>query len=336
MVLSFSVNLKHIKTKVLKKSRFKSTEFILKTNFKKYLYTNWGLFFIFLHKRKASLGSVWAPLFPKTCVTLSSPRLCPTPSVLAWVWLLLLILLGCTLFFKRFRLEFLAEAVSVGNVPLLSCSTSSFLPGKCPLKPRHLWCHQLNAPPPQTQTPLVSSTLPQKGKVWCCCIDSPSSEKLGQEGDVTAQRDTWEMRVSLISQEEVSLKNNPELCPNGWKFDKTHFPVDIWGGKVCPSRIRHTSVVPLSQGLEFLELFPAPAHVSTPSLGLLGQRKVKYCEDASVQKKLKLKSYEAKSPNSWSCWLSSTFLKRILLFVRASQALVKELMRWPSSEKGGK
>lgn len=42
-----------------------------------------------------------------------------------------------------------------------------------------------------------------------------SSEPRGKEGHVTAQQDARETRAFFIAQEEGSLKNNPELRPNG-------------------------------------------------------------------------------------------------------------------------
>lgn len=63
----------------------------------------------------------------------------------------------------------------------------------------------------------------------------------------------------LIAQEKVSLKNNPELGPNGRKLDTGHLPVSIRKKPVSKQNPTHASAVSSGPGLEFLELFPVPA-----------------------------------------------------------------------------
>lgn len=98
------------------------------------------------------------------------------------------------------------------------------------------------------------------------------------------------MRMFLSAQEEVSLKNNPELCPSGWKLDTSHLPVSIWKNPVSRQNQIHTSAASFSQDLEFLGLFPAPARGHTPFLGLWSKTKAKHSNDVTAREELKLRT----------------------------------------------
>ena len=104
----------------------------------------------------------------------------------------------------------------------------------------------------------------------------------------------------------LSLKNNPELCPERCELAASHLPVSIWKKSlVSKQNWKHTSTVSFSQDLEFLELFPAPADGHGPSPGLPGTTKAKLCSVAK-NKNLKLRN-EAESPSRFPWWVPLLF-----------------------------